>query len=181
MLMRRCQMVLAGLVIAAATSSAQTSPGAAPNPFGEPARTSTNHLTVESTISHSAVAPGTRVTMSVNVAPRRAMHVYAPGKHDYQVVGLSITPEPWLRAEPTKYPASESYHFEPTNETVPVYSKPFRLTRELTILATPEARQQLSGKSEVTIGGVLEYQACDDKLCYPPTKVPVRFTVPLKP
>ena len=51
----------------------------------------------------------------------------------------------------------------------------------MTILATPEARQQLAGKSEVTIAGVLEYQACDDKLCYPPTKVPVRFTVPVKP
>ncbi len=173
-------MVLACVAVAVATSSAQTSPAAAPNPFGEPARTSTNHLTVESTLSHMTVSPGTRVTMSVNVVPRRAMHVYAPGKHDYQVVGLSITPEPWLRAEPTKYPPSESYHFEPTNETIPVYSKPFRLTREVTILATPEARQQLAGKSEVTIAGVLEYQACDDKLCYPPTKVPVRFTVPLK-
>src|SRR5690349_4310146 len=71
MLMRRCRLVLVFVVITVATSSAQTSPAAAPNPFGEPARTSTNHLTVESTLSHSTVAPGTRVTMSVNVVPRR--------------------------------------------------------------------------------------------------------------
>ena len=174
-------MVLVCLFTAAATSSAQSSSAGRPNPFGEPARTSTSHLTVESALSHTTVSPGSRVTITVDVAPRRTMHVYAPGKHDYQVVGLSITPEPWLRAEPTKYPPSESYHFEPTNETIPVYSKPFRLTREVTILDTSEARQQLAGKSEVTIGGVLEYQACDDKLCYSPTKVPVRFTVPLKP
>ena len=77
---------------------------------------------MESTLSHMTVSPGTRVTMSVNVVPRRAMHVYVTGKHDYQVVGLSITPEPWLRAEPTEVPAVQSRdHFEPTNETIPVY------------------------------------------------------------
>jgi hypothetical protein len=175
----RFGMMLACLCAAVATSAAQSSP-ASPNPFGEPARASTSHLTVESAISQTSVAPGTRVTMTVDVAPRRTMHVYAPGKHDYQVVALTVTPEPWLRAEPTKYPPSESYHFEPTNETIPVYSKPFRLTREVTILDTPEARQKLAGQSAVTLAGVLEYQACDDKLCYQPTKVPVRFVMTLK-
>ena len=84
------------------------SPAGAPaNPFGEPARTSTPHLTVESSISQTTAAPGSRLTVTVDVTPRRTMHVYAPGKHDYQVVGLTLDPQPWAKLEPTKYPPSE--------------------------------------------------------------------------
>ena len=108
------------------------------------------------------------------------MHVYAPGKHDYQVVALTLDPQPWARVEPTKYPPSETYYFAPLNETVEVYSSPFRLTRELTILDTPEARKVLAGQTSVTVSGRLEYQACDDKVCYSPSKVPVSFAVALK-
>ena len=163
------------------TASGPASSAQAPNPFGDPVRTSTNHLTVESSISRLSAAPGDRLTVTLDVTPRRAIHVYAPGKHDYQVVGLAIEAQPWLRAEPTKYPPSEKYHFEPLNETVEVYSTSFRLGRDVTILDTPEARKALAGQSSVTIAGQLEYQACDDKVCYSPAKVPVRFIVTLKP
>jgi hypothetical protein len=172
--------VLVCLLLAATTSSAQSRPGAPVNPFGEPARTTTPHLTVESSISPISAAAGSKLTVTVDVTPRRAMHVYAPGKHDYQVVGLTIAPQPWARLAPTKYPPSETYFFEPLNETVEVYSKPFRLTREVTLLDTPEARKALAGQSSVTISGQLEYQACDDKICYQPGKVPVKFVIAIK-
>ena len=90
-------------------------------------------------------APGERLSIVVNVTPRRTMHLYAPGKHDYQVVQLTIDPQPWLRAHDTVYPPSEIYHFKPLDERVEVYSKPFRLTRDVTLLATPEAQKQLGG------------------------------------
>jgi hypothetical protein len=174
------RVLLAGLLLAGSTVSAQSPGGAPVNPFGEPARTTTPHLTIESTISHTSAAPGSRLTVAVEVTPRRTMHVYAPGKHDYQVVALTLDPQPWAKLEPTKYPASEKYFFAPLNETVEVYSKPFRLTRELTLLDTPEARKALAGQSNITISGRLEYQACDDKVCYSPGKVPVRFAVTLE-
>jgi hypothetical protein len=172
--------VLACVLLAAAVSTAQTPGGTAPNPFGDPTRASTPHLTVESRISHTTASPGTRMTVTLEVTPRRTMHVYAPGKHDYQVVALTLDPQPWSRVEPTKYPPSEKYYFAPLDETVEVYSAPFRLTRELTVLDTPEARKLLAGQSSVTVSGRLEYQACDDKVCYSPSKVPVRFAVTLK-
>ena len=108
------------------------------------------------------------------------MHLYAPGKHDYQVVQLVLDPQPWAKLESTKYPASEKYHFEPLNETVEVYSKAFRLTREMIVLDTPDARQLLAGQKSLTVSGRLEYQACDDKVCYSPSKVPVSFVVTIK-
>lgn len=151
----------------------------APNPFGAPTRASTNHLTVESAVNRTSVAPGDKVSVSVDVTPRRTMHVYAPGKHDYQVVTLAIADAPWLSVQPTKYPPSEIYHFEPLDERTEVYSKPFTLTREVTLLSTPEARKALAGRTSVTLAGTLEYQACDDKVCYAPAKVPLSFTLTL--
>lgn len=171
--------VLVCLLLTGAAAAAQTP--APTNPFGEPNRTSTPHLTVDSSISAATAAPGARLTVTVDVTPRRTMHVYAPGKHDYQVVGLTLDPQPWARLAPTKYPPSEQYFFAPLNETVEVYSKTFRLTRELTVLDTPEARQALANQSTIVVTGRLEYQACDDKVCYQPGKVPVRFEVTLKP
>ena len=38
----------------------------------------------------------------------------------------------------------------------------------------------LGGMTSVTIAGALEYQACDDKVCFNPARVPVSFTVMLK-
>ena len=51
----------------------------------------------------------------------------------------------------------------------------------LTVLATPEVQKQLAGQMTVTIAGQLEYQACDDKVCYAPTTVPLNFTLDLTP
>ena len=172
--------VLACVLLAATVSSAQAPGMAPPNPFGDPARTSTPHLSVESSISHTTASPGTRMTVTLAVTPRRTMHVYAPGKHDYQVVALTLDPQPWARMEPTKYPPSEKYYFAPLNETVEVYSAPFRLTRELTVVDTPDARRLLAGQASITVSGRLEYQACDDKVCYSPSKVPVSFVVAVK-
>lgn len=124
--------------------------------------------------------PPERLAIIMNVTPKRGMHLYAPGKHDYQVVQLSLDPQPWMRPHATNYPASEIYHFRPLNERVPVFMKPFRLRRDVTLLATQEAQKLLAGMTAVTITGGLEYQACDDKVCFNPSRVPVSCTVKLK-
>ena len=79
---------------------------------------STSHLSLTASISDSVAAPGSRMAIVVNVTPRPTMHLYAPGKHDYQVVQLTIDPQPWLRAQATVYPPSEIYHFKPLDERV---------------------------------------------------------------
>jgi hypothetical protein len=141
----------------------------------------TAHLSMKATISDATVAPGERVSIMVTVTPRPNMHVYAPGKHDYRVVRLNVDPQSWLRAHDTRYPPSEIYHFKPLNERVEVYSKPFRLIQDVTILATPEVQKALATMPTVTIAGALEYQACDDTICYNPARVPFSFSVATKP
>ena len=140
----------------------------------------TRHLTLTASISDTVAAPGERVAMTVTITPKPGMHLYAPGKHDYQVVQLTIDPQPWLRLQTTTYPASEIYHFKPLDERVEVYMKPFTLRRDVTVLATPAAQTLLAAMKTVTITGALEYQACDDKVCFNPARVPISFVVSLK-
>lgn len=147
---------------------------------GSPVSATTPHLTMAASISDSVAAPGERLAVVVNVTPKPGMHLYAPGKHDYQVINLVIDPQPWLRPQSTIYPASQIYHFKPLDERVEVFMKPFQLRRDVTVLATPEAQKLLAGMTSVTITGALEYQACDDKVCFNPARVPISFVVGLK-
>jgi len=142
----------------------------------------TPHLSMQASISDSdQVAPGERLTIVIQVTPRAGMHVYAPGKHDYQVVQLALDPQPWLRIHDARYPAPEIYHFKPLDERVEVYQRPFRLTRDVTLLATDEAQKELGALTSVTLTGALEYQACDDTICFNPARIPISFRLTLKP
>lgn len=143
-------------------------------------RATTAHLSMTSSISDAEAAPGERLSIVVDVTPARGMHVYAPGQHSYQVVRLELDAQPWLKLHPTVYPASTIYHFKPLDERVAVFEKPFRLRRDITVLATPEAQKMLAGMTSAIVSGALEYQACDDTLCFNPARVPISFTVGIK-
>jgi hypothetical protein len=85
-----------------------------------------------------------------------------------------------LRTHDTRYPPPEIYYFKPLDERVEVYSKPFRLVQDVTILATPEVQKALAAMTSASIAGAIEYQACDDTICYNPARVPFSFTVAVK-
>ncbi len=144
-------------------------------------RASTQHLDLTAYPSDAAAAPGTRFSLILDITPRPGMHVYAPGATNYRVVTVAIDPQPYLRTLPIRYPASEIYYFKPLNERVPVYQKPFVLAVEVVPEATPEARKALAGRNELVLSGRLEYQACDDTICYNPVSLPLSWKVALRP
>jgi hypothetical protein len=141
----------------------------------------TPHLTLTAAASVEHIVPGQPLSLTIDVAPRRDIHIYAPGKHEYQVIALKLDAQPWLGRVKPIYPTAEIYEFKPLAERVEVYQQPFQLRYELAILSTAEARKLLEGKSSVTISGRLEYQACDDKVCYKPQTVPLSWTLSMKP
>jgi thiol-disulfide isomerase/thioredoxin len=63
------------------------------------------------------------------------------------------------------------YTFGPTNEKVAVYQKPFRLVRDIVIAKGQAATAGLK------FAGTLDYQACDDRICFNPVSLPVSWTV----
>jgi len=141
---------------------------------------STEHLDLKAYPSDPSASLGTRFSLAVEVRPKRRMHVYAPGATGYRVIILTIKPQPHVRTMPVQYPASESYYFKPLNEWVPVYQRPFTLVMDVVPDATAEARKALAGKSELVLDGTLEYQACDDKICYNPVSIPLSWRVALR-
>ena len=144
-----------------------------------PIRNDTMHLTVNTSISSTDVAPGKKLSLSFDITPKRNMHVYAPGKHDYQVIAVKLDPQPWLKVAPTTYPPSEIYYFKELDEKVETYGHPFKLVQDVTVLDTAAAKKALAAGA-VKLSGQLTYQACDDKVCYAPTKVPVSFELTAK-
>lgn len=111
---------------------------------------STQHLDLRTYPSDAGVAPGTRFSLALDITL------------------------------PVRYPASEIYHFAPLNERVPVYQKRFTLLMNVVPDATLEARKVFAGKNELVVTGTLEYQACDDKLCYNPVSLPLSWKVDLR-
>jgi hypothetical protein len=142
-------------------------------------RNDTMHLTVNTSISAIDIQPGKKLSLSFDVTPKRNMHVYAPGKHDYQVIAVKLDPQPWMKVAPTMYPPSEIYHFKELDEKVETYGRPFKLVQDITVLDTAAAKKALAA-GPIKLSGRLEYQACDDKVCYAPTKVPVSFELSVK-
>ena len=143
-------------------------------------KTETPHLTVATTSSRRAVAPGTRLSLFVDVAPKPRMHVYSPEQKDYISIALTLAPDEAFKAHDAVYPKAEKFLFEPLQETQLVYSKPFRIVQNVTIALTPAMRQRSGAPgATLTIKGMLRYQACDDKVCYLPKNLPLTWNLQL--
>ena len=138
----------------------------------DPSRTETKHLTITLSTSAPTAAPGERLSLYADVAPKPKMHVYAPDQTDYIPIALKIDAAPSFRLQPIQYPAGESFFFAPLNETQRVYSKPFRI--EQPIIVGRDAPASL------VVKGTIRYQACDDAICYLPQTIPVTWKVAVK-
>jgi peroxiredoxin len=141
---------------------------------------SSAQLELTSFATDSTVAPGTQLSLVLDVRPARGVHVYAPGVTGYKPIALSVEPQPGLVTRDAQYPPSEDYHFKPLNEHVQVYQRPFRIVQDVLIEPSPQGLAALKDVSSLTIKGVLNYQACDDKLCFTPQSVPLTWTVTLR-
>ena len=141
---------------------------------------STPQLDITSYSSDSAVFVGNRFSLAVRIEPGPGMHVYAPGAGNYKIVGLDLDPRPFVKLLPLEYPPSTTYYFEPFDETVPVYEEPFTLIQEVVLEGTVDARAAFQGMESLTLTGTLNYQACDDSICYTPSSVELSWPLELK-
>jgi hypothetical protein len=146
-----------------------------------PAPIETPHLIATVSVNRAAAAPGDRVSIYVDVAPKAKMHVYAPEQKDYIAVSLKIDPAATFKAHAPAFPKPEKYFFEPLRETQLVYTKPFRIRQDVTLAPAAALRAAgLGPGAKIRVAGTLRYQACDDAICYFPKDVPVSWTIELK-
>jgi cytochrome c biogenesis DsbD-like protein len=137
-------------------------------------------LQVASLVAPERVKVGERFTLTLQLTPAGKMHVYAPTVVNYKPIALTVRPQPGLIIRRLSYPPAEKYFYAPLKETVDVYQKSFEVKQELALDPSPAGRAALKGVSTLTVRGTLSYQACDDKVCYPPRTVPMTWTVGIK-
>ena len=155
------------LLFAAGTAATQNVP-----PLQFRGGTESKHATIVASPAGLAAAAGTKVSFFVDVTPKANIHVYAPGSKDYIPITIKPDAQPQLKFGKVTYPKSEMMTF--ADEKVPVFQKPFRLTQDAIL-----DKSAKSG-SIVTVAGTVNFQACDDRVCYPPESVPVSWSVMVK-
>ena len=138
------------------------------------------YLDVTSYATDQIAAPGTRLSLVLDITPGENMHVYAPGVVGYRPIALTIDDQPGVLLRSAQYPQSEDYYFEPLDEHVQVYQSPFRIVQDIMIDPSREGQAALAGVTSLTVTGTLNYQACDDTICYNPQSVPLSWTVELR-
>jgi hypothetical protein len=117
------------------------------------------------------VAIGAPFAITVRVTPLPGIHVYAPGNPNYIPVAVAVTPVAGLKASPPVFPAGEDLFFGPLKETVKVYSAPFAI--RVPLLLEPRFRKgKISTTEDLPLRGSVSYQACNDRVCFPPQSAP---------
>ncbi len=139
------------------------------------------HLIVTTAASDREVRPGQRITLSVEVAPGPRIHVYAPGVRDYIPIALTLEPSKAFAADPVVYPPAKTLNLAAIHESVPVYNAPFRLVATLTLANAGALEPLLDAQRNLTVEAKFRYQACDDRECFLPETLPLRFTLHVLP
>lgn len=136
------------------------------------------HLSVSTSSSAPSVRANLKFELILDVTLDPKMHVYAPGVEGYIPVAWSMAESPMWKAAAPQFPASKMLHLAAIDETVPVFENYFRLTREVTIADEKTLRPLVAADGKITIDGSLRYQACDDRMCYLPESIPLKWALP---
>jgi AhpC/TSA family/Disulphide bond corrector protein DsbC len=134
----------------------------------------TDHLRLEAFPAQDVASRGNRITLAVDLYLPSRMHVYAPGVEGYRPVEVDIDEHRFLLPHQTEFPEPERLHLEAIGETVPVYHGRARILKDVTI--SPRVRDR-----RISIPLTFSYQACDDRVCYTPSRVKFAVEVQLVP
>jgi hypothetical protein len=133
-------------------------------------------LTLTAAASNSMVAPGQRVALALAIDLKPNMHVYAPGVEGYIAIDWKMKDSESAAAGEVKFPPSEKLYLKAIDETVPVFRGQFRLARDIVIGPEAKLKPLVDAAGNFTVEGTLRYQACDDRLCYIPQELPLKWT-----
>jgi len=165
---------LAIAFVLGATALAAAAPGQSFR-RNQPAR-----VVVEARVASAITKAAQTVDLTLTATPLPGIHVYAPGNPNYIAVSVTVLPVPGLSMGAPVFPAGEDYFFAPLKEAVKVYTKPFVVRLPVKVSsAFTRGRAQDAGAT-VTVKGTVDYQACDDKVCFPPQAQPFAVDVPVK-
>jgi len=133
-------------------------------------------VTVTGITATDAVHPGeaARIAFQVRLGP--GWHVNAHELKDQYLIptALTLSPPDGVTVKETVYPEPVSITLEGLNEVLLTYKEEFVIGVEIA-LADGVAPGTLN------LEGTLQYQACDNKACYPPKTIPVSIALKVVP
>ncbi len=136
----------------------------------------TPHLKLTAYPAQDVARRGNRLTLVIEVELADKMHLYAPGVEGYRPVAVRVAEAPYLRVHETTYPTSEMIRLPVIGESVPVFRGKVRILQDVTLSPRlPGFDEEESGPLEIPV--TFSYQACDDKVCFVPSEVPLTFKI----
>ncbi|MBW7995684.1 MAG: peroxiredoxin family protein [Candidatus Glassbacteria bacterium] len=143
-------------------------------------RLETNAFTLEYRASQTEVRAGNHITLIFDVHLKDRMHVYAPEvEGGYIPVSWQLKESRYYKGLETRFPEAEIIRMEALDEELASYSGSFRFMQEVVIGTQKNLRvsdqDNAPSIENLVIEGTFGYQACDDKKCYIPDEVKVKF------
>lgn len=139
----------------------------------------TNEFILKYTGNQTTVRPGNHITLVLEIHPKKNMNIYAPEVKGYTPITWKLKQTDVYHGGPVEFPKAEVLHMEVIKEKVPVYRKQFRVLQNVEIAQRSFLNSRLGNidkMPELVIEGTLRYQACDDKTCYLPKTMKLKFS-----
>jgi DsbC/DsbD-like thiol-disulfide interchange protein len=127
-------------------------------------------------VETDAVQAGKPSRVALRVTLPEGLHVQSDQPRDPLLIPtvLAITPPPGARLTALVYPIPTDFTQQTQPEPLSVFEHDFVVGADLQI----ETGVSLG---ELVVPGSFRYQACDDKVCFPPLTVPVHWTLRVVP
>ena len=128
------------------------------------------------TIEQGIVRPGQTVILLLEVELPEDIHVQSDEPRDPYVIPtlLSFTLSEGFTVDEIIYPESIDFLLEDWDEPLAVFDHEFTIEVQLAVDA------DLS-PGEVVVPGSFLYQACDDRICFPPRSAAVEWRIVVEP
>ncbi|MEW6321360.1 MAG: thioredoxin family protein [Acidobacteriota bacterium] len=127
-------------------------------------------------VQADAVAAGATTRLALQVTLPEGLHVQSDQPRDESLIPTVLTIEPpaGVTVRHLIYPVPEDFEQEGAAEPLAVFPHEFVAGAEVELAAG-------LAPGDLVIPGRLRYQACDDKVCFPPLTAPVSWTLRVAP
>jgi DsbC/DsbD-like thiol-disulfide interchange protein len=120
-----------------------------------------------------SITPGAKTSTELDFRVNPGFHINSnqPGSDLLVPTMVKLSPPTNVIVGDVQYPAGQDFSLAAApGEKLNVYTGDFSVTALVTAARnTPPGRYR--------VHGFLQYQACDDRACYPPAKLPIAFDV----
>jgi hypothetical protein len=138
----------------------------------------TKELTLKYAGGQGTVWPGDHIALVLEIRPKKDMRIYAPQVQGYTRLTWELNQSDLYRGAPAEFPEAEVLYMEVIKEKVPVHRGSFRVLQDVEIAQRQFLETGLGAidkRPELVIEGTLKYQACDNKTCYLPKTMKLKF------